>query len=68
MIFLIALGLGSIIEICEYVVTLTIPQNGVGGYDDNLRDLAANATGGMVFLLTRGRIPRRFVHPPKPPS
>jgi len=56
-IFWIALGLGSAIEICEFVVTLTIPQNGVGGYDDNMRDLIANACGGMTFLIFRGRLP-----------
>ena len=56
-IYFVALGLGSAIEICEYVVTLTIPQNGVGGYDDNLRDLIANACGGTLFLALRGRIP-----------
>ena len=49
-IYLVALGLGSAIEICEYVVTLTVPQNGVGGYDDNLRDLIANSCGGALFL------------------
>jgi uncharacterized membrane protein YjdF len=64
-IFFVVLGLGCVIEICEFVVTLTIPQNGVGGYDDNMRDLIANACGGAVFLLCRGRWPgRRRVHPP----
>jgi len=63
-IYFVALGLGSAIEICEYVVTLTIPQNGVGGYDDNLRDLIANACGGTLFLALRGRIPGfRRQHP-----
>jgi hypothetical protein len=47
---LVVLGLGSLIEISEYTVTLTIPNNGVGGYDDNMRDLIANGCGGIFFL------------------
>jgi len=47
---LVVLGLGSLIEISEYTVTITIPNNGVGGYDDNMRDLIANGCGGIFFL------------------
>jgi uncharacterized membrane protein YjdF len=65
-IYFVALGLGSCIEICEYVVTLTIPQNGVGGYDDNLRDLIANSCGGALFLALRGRVPGLRRRPPTP--
>ena len=64
MIYFVALGLGSCIEICEYLVTLTIPQNGVGGYDDNLRDLIANSCGGALFLALRGRVPGLRRQPP----
>ena len=63
-IYLVALGLGSGIEICEYVATLTIPHNGVGGYDDTMTDLIANSCGGALFLALRGRIPGfRRQHP-----
>jgi hypothetical protein len=48
---LVVLGLGSLIEISEYMVTLTIPNTGVGGYDDNMRDLIANGCGGLFFLV-----------------
>jgi len=48
---LAVLGLGSLIEISEYTVTLTIASNGVGGYDDNMRDMIANGCGGIFFLL-----------------
>jgi hypothetical protein len=48
---LVVLGLGSLIEISEYTVTLTIASNGVGGYDDNMRDMIANGCGGVFFLV-----------------
>lgn len=49
-IVLIVLGFGSIIEIVEYIVALTVPQNGVGGYDNNMQDLIANITGGLLYI------------------
>lgn len=42
---LIVLGLGAIIEMVEYLVMLTVPGNGVGGYDNNMQDLIANFIG-----------------------
>lgn len=45
---LIVLGLGAIIEIVEYLVVLTVPGNGVGGYDNNMQDLMANLFGSGV--------------------
>jgi uncharacterized membrane protein YjdF len=44
---LIVLGFGAGIEIVEYVVTKTVPRNGVGGYDNNMQDLIANLAGGL---------------------
>lgn len=45
------LGLGTIIEIMEYIVTLTIEANGVGNYDNNLQDLIANAAGTVLNII-----------------
>ena len=50
-IFFTVLGLGAVVEICEFVATLTIPHNGVGGYDDTMGDLIANTCGGLFFLI-----------------
>lgn len=50
---LIVLGLGAIVEIVEYLVVLTIPDNGVGDYHNNLRDMIANLVGGSTFVLAR---------------
>lgn len=41
------------------MVTLTIPNNGVGGYDDNMRDLIANGCGGIFFLVLSSFLKRR---------
>lgn len=49
----LVLGLGAIVEIVEYLVVLTIPDNGVGDYHNNMRDMIANLFGGSLFVLTR---------------
>lgn len=55
---LAAFGLGLAWEACEGIVVLTIPGNGVGSVSDNLRDLAANAFGLLLFLcFSRTRTP-----------
>jgi putative membrane protein len=56
---LAVLGLGAVVEIMEYAAMLTIPGNGVGGYDNNMQDLVSNACGSLAFLLTGYRSPRQ---------
>ena len=46
------LGLGGIVEIIEFIVTLTVPHNGVGTYNNNMLDLVANFLGAISILLT----------------
>jgi putative membrane protein len=62
------LGLGAIVEIVEYLVMLTIPGNGVGGYDNNMQDLIANGIGALGSALTMGDAGRRLsvVASPRP--
>ena len=50
---LVVLGLGAVIEIVEYMVVLTVPANGVGGYDNNMQDLMANLAGACGFMLAK---------------
>ncbi|MDZ4198589.1 MAG: hypothetical protein U1E27_04795 [Kiritimatiellia bacterium] len=45
------LGFGALIEIAEYIVCVTIPRTGVGGYDNNMQDLIANTAGAAVSLF-----------------
>lgn len=55
---LAAFALGLAWEACEGIVVLAIPGNGVGSVSDNLRDLAANAFGLLLFLgIARTRTP-----------
>ncbi len=58
LLMLVVLGLGAVIEIVEYVVVLTVPANGVGGYDNNMQDLMANFCGASAFLLLRPALAR----------
>ena len=46
------LGVGGIIEIAEFIVTLTVPHNGVGDYVNNMSDLAANLIGSILAFAT----------------
>ena len=51
---LVVLGLGAVVEIVEYLVVLTVPEHGVGGYDNNMQDLIANALGASLAMVLRG--------------
>jgi len=44
------LGIGAIIEIIEFIVTLSVKHNGVGGYNNNMFDLLANLLGGLSLV------------------
>lgn len=50
-VILVVLGFGAVIEIAEYVVTKTVPHNGVGDYDNNMQDLISNLMGGLFFVF-----------------
>ena len=43
-----AATIGACNEILEYVLTLTLADTNVGGYDNTVRDLVANLVGGML--------------------
>lgn len=49
-IILCVLGFGALFEIVEYLVTKTVANNGVGGYDNNMQDLIANLIGGVCYI------------------
>ncbi len=50
------LGLGAVIEIVEYAVTLTVVNNGVGNYDNNMQDLIANVCGASLAVIVHRRL------------
>jgi len=64
---MIVLETGSVVEILEFMVSLTIPNSGVGGYNNNMGDLVAKPGRRRqlcrgVFLIDSGLIVR-----PAPP-
>jgi uncharacterized phage protein gp47/JayE len=55
-----ATAFGAANEILEYVLTLTLAETNVGGYDNTARDLVANLVGGVaVGVWTARRIGSR---------
>lgn len=58
LVFFTVPGLGGLVEVCEFVATLTIPRNGVGGYADTMGDLVANLCGGAPIANGWPGIPR----------
>ena len=55
---LIVLGLGTVIEISEYIVLKTLPDAGVGYYDNNLQDLISNLCGSIFSRCVLWLLPR----------
>ena len=44
------LGIGAVVEIVEYLVTLTVAINGVGDYDNNMQDIISNFIGTAISI------------------
>jgi len=44
------LGVGALNEIAEFMVTIAIPENGVGGYVNTGLDLVSNMTGAALAM------------------
>ena len=61
---LVVLGLGTTWEIVEYIAVKTIPGAGVGGYDNNMQDLAANLCGAVASRLLPASWRNPFESPP----
>jgi uncharacterized membrane protein YjdF len=53
----LVLGAGAATEIVEYAVLQIVPTAGIGGYDNNARDLVSNLVGALAFLP--------FIRPPE---
>ena len=48
---LIAMGLGALNEILEFVGVLLFPKTGVGGYFNTSLDMIFNTLGAIVFVM-----------------
>jgi len=58
LIMLMGCGVGALNEIVEFVAVKTVPQTGVGGYDNTLWDLTFNllgASAAVIFISIRQR-------------
>ena len=44
-------GLGSLVEIAEFLVAMNVPQNGVGDHANTVGDLIANVSGAYAGYL-----------------
>ncbi len=60
LVVVLVLGLGAVVEIVEYLVTLTVTVNGVGDYDNNMQDLIFNLTGVTFYVTARRVFHRAF--------
>ncbi len=53
---LMGLGVGTVNELLEFVVVVTLPETGVGGYENTLLDMVFNLLGAIAAILhLRGR-------------
>lgn len=50
-VFLVALGLGSINEVIEFTLVMTIPDTNVGGYINTGWDLVSNTVGALIAVI-----------------
>lgn len=64
-ILLTVLGGGAVVEILEYLVSITVPHSGVGDYDNNMQDLISNLVGAAAYViyLELRRLFYRWRHP-----
>jgi hypothetical protein len=44
-------GLGALNEVVEFVMTLTLPETNVGGYENTGWDLVSNLIGALLATL-----------------
>ncbi len=58
LVVLMGCGLGAINEILEFIAVKTMPQTGVGGYDNTLWDLVFNLIGATTAVAWKGRSSR----------
>ncbi|UCE59692.1 MAG: DUF2238 domain-containing protein [Phycisphaerales bacterium] len=50
LIVLMGSGVGALNEIIEFVAVVTVPETGVGGYENTMLDLVFNLLGGLMAV------------------
>ncbi len=56
---MVASGGGALVELVEYVGSILIENDSVGGYANNMQDLIANTTGALVGAVVAHRLEGR---------
>lgn len=51
LVVLMGLGMGTVNELLEFAVVITVPETGVGGYENTLLDMVFNAFGAIAAVL-----------------
>ena len=52
-------GVGAINELVEFLAVLTVPETGVGGYENTALDLCSNLIGGFAAVAWLRWMPSR---------
>lgn len=47
----IGMGLGALNEIIEFIAVLSLPQTGVGGYENTMWDIVFNTIGAIIMIV-----------------
>jgi len=50
LIVFIGMGIGAFNEIIEFILVLTLPKTGVGGYDNTMWDIVFNTIGAIIAV------------------
>ncbi len=62
LVVLMGLGVGTVNELLEFAAVITMPETGVGGYENTLLDMVFNLLGAIAAILyLRGRRSRMIV-------
>jgi uncharacterized membrane protein YjdF len=51
LIVFIGMGIGALNEIIEFILVLTLPKTGVGGYDNTMWDIVFNTIGAIIAVV-----------------
>lgn len=51
LVVLMGLGLGTVNELLEFAAVITVPETGVGGYENTLLDMVFNLLGAIAAIL-----------------
>ena len=58
LLFFVGIGMGGFHEIIEFLITVAVPETGIGGYSNTMFDMIANSVGALaaygVIIWSKG--------------